>query len=237
MEHSIGPYRFNGTDAKRTVQFGDEIFDLYSQGRDASVIEHLRPRSPTGDLVTDLESVWTAWTSAGPALRAAGQLPERAEGSVAQLSVSSGGVPKLPVHSAEVDWSGMVGDRQATRVHHGRPWQALCIWSEDVIEDFRRAGHPIAPGRAGENITIAGLDWADVRPGVRLLIGDVLCEVSAYALPCASNKPWFINGDFTVMHHERGPVSRVYATVLAPGRVTVGDPAILEPGDASDTSR
>ena len=60
-------------------------------------------------------------------------------------------------------------------------------------------------------------------------VGTVLCEVSAYALPCASNKPWFIDGDFHVMHHERGPVSRVYATVLEPGRIAVGDPAILEP--------
>jgi MOSC domain-containing protein YiiM len=162
-------------------------------------------------------------------LRAAGELPTRAEGTVVQLSVSNGGVPKLAVESADVDWSGMSGDRQNVRVHHGRPWQALCIWSADVIEDLHRAGHPIAPGRAGENITIAGLRWADVRAGVRLLIGDVLCEVTAYALPCASNKPWFIDGDFTVMHHQRGPVSRVYATVLAPGRITVGDPAILEP--------
>ena len=31
------------------------------------------------------------------------------------------------------------------------------------------------------------------------------------------------------MHHERGPVSRVYATVLEPGVITTGDPAILEP--------
>jgi MOSC domain-containing protein YiiM len=34
-----------------------------------------------------------------------------------------------------------------------------------------------------------------------------------------------------VMHHDRGPVSRVYATVLEPGTVRVGDAAILEPPD------
>ena len=83
-----------------------------------------------------------------------------------------------------------------------------------MIDQFHRAGHNIAPGRAEENITISGLPWADVRAGVRLRVGEVLCEVSCYALPCASNKPWFIDGDFRVMHHERGPVSRVYATVL-----------------------
>jgi hypothetical protein len=31
------------------------------------------------------------------------------------------------------------------------------------------------------------------------------------------------------MHHERGPVSRVYATVLQPGVIAVGDAAVLEP--------
>jgi MOSC domain-containing protein YiiM len=227
--YAIGPYQFTETDAKRTVQSADQVFDLYVEGRDATVIQDLRPPSPTGDLAADLAAVWSSWTSAGPALRAAGQLPARTDGAVAQLNVSPGGLPKLPIDHAEVTWKGMVGDRQATRLHHGRPWQALCIWSSEVIDDFRRDGHPLAPGLAGENITISGLPWPDVRAGVRLRIGGVLCEVSAYALPCTSNKRWFIDGDYTVMHHERGPVSRVYATVLEPGEITTGDPAILEP--------
>jgi len=209
--------------------FADEIFNLYAQGRKAEVIEHLRPSRPTGDLDADLAAVWSAWTSAGPAMRAAGQLPARSEGVVEQLSVSSGGLPKLPIDPAEVTWKGMVGDRQATRQHHGRPWQALCIWSSDVIDAFRADGHPLAAGRAGENITIRGLPWSEVRAGVRVQIGSVLCEVSCYALPCRTNKPWFIDGNFNLMHHERGPVSRVYATVLEPGMITVGDVAILEP--------
>ncbi len=68
-----------------------------------------------------------------------------------------------------------------------------------------------------------------MRPGVRLQVGSVLCEVSSYALPCFQNKGWFVGGDFEVMHHERGPVSRVYATVLQPGTVAVGDAVVLEP--------
>jgi hypothetical protein len=211
------------------VKFADEVFDLYAEGRDATVIEHLRPPAPAGDLGGDLAAVWSSWTAAGRALRAAGQLPGRSEGAVVQLSVSPGGLPKLAVDAAEVTWKGMVGDRQATRFHHGRAWQALCIWSTEVIEAFQRQGHPIAPGRAGENVTVSGLPWAEVRAGVRLRLGDMLCEVSCYALPCASNKPFFIDGDFRVMHHRRGPVSRVYATVLEPGRVRTGDLAILEP--------
>ena len=226
--HSIGPYSFTELDAERTVGNLDAIWALYGEGRDASVLEPLYPLL-TGDLGTDLLRVWAAWTAAGPALRAAGQLPDPTLGVVTQLNVSAGGLPKSPVDRVDVGWRGVAGDRQATRVHHGRPWQALCLWSNEVIEALRTQGHPIAPGLAGENVTIRGLPWADVRAGVRLRVGTVLCEVSAYALPCFQNKPWFTDGDFGAMHHERGHVSRVYATVLEPGTIATGDDASLEP--------
>jgi MOSC domain-containing protein YiiM len=163
------------------------------------------------------------------ALRTAGRLPARATGSVVQLNVSNGGVPKRPVDSIEVDEGGLVGDRQAARRHHGRPWQAVSLWSAEVIDAFAADGHPIGYGRCGENVTVRGLTWADVRCGVRLAIGPVVAQISLFALPCAKNAQWFSDGDFTHMHHERGPVSRVYATVLTGGEVKTGDPVVLEP--------
>ena len=226
--YSIGPYTFTETDAQRTVGNLDAVWALLTEGRDARVLAPLYP-TLSGDLATDLELVWAAWAAAGPALRAAGQLPARVSGSVTQLNVSGGGLPKTPMPSVTVGWRGVDGDRQATRVHHGRPWQALCLWSNEVIDGFRAQGHPIAPGLAGENITVSGLAWADVRPGVRLQVGGVLCEVSAFALPCFQNQAWFNGGDFDAMHHARGPVSRVYATVLQPGAITVADAVTLEP--------
>lgn len=163
------------------------------------------------------------------ALRAADRLPARATGSVVQLNVSDGGVPKRPVDSVEVDEGGLVGDRQAARRHHGRPWQAVSLWSAEVIDAFAADGHPIGYGRCGENVTVRGLPWADVRCGVRLAIGPVMVQVSLYAMPCAKNAQWFSDGDFTHMQFERGPVSRVYATVLTSGEVRTGDPVVLEP--------
>ena len=225
--HSIGPYEFTEQDARRTVMYFEPIWGLYQEGRDPSVLEPLRP-TLTGDLATDLPRVWEAWTAAGPALRAAGQLPARAEGTVVQLSVSPGGVPKHAVDEFEIGWRGASGDRQGTRVHHGRPWQALCLWNIEGIDELRAAGHPIAPGLAGENITVQGLPWHEVRAGVRLEVGTALCEVSAYALPCSQTRAWFVDGDFEAMHHERGS-SRVYATVLRPGTVRLGDAVVLEP--------
>lgn len=226
--HTIGPYRFTEHDARRTVENLPSLWEQLALGRDASVLEPLQP-ALTGDLGHDLEAAWTSLLAAGPALRRAGQLPGRSSGVVAQLNVSDGGVPKVPVEHVEVGFGGVVGDVQATRAHHGRPWQALCLWSSEVIDAFAADGHPLRAGAAGENVTISGLDWADVRPGVVLRLGGVRCEVLAFALPCSKNARWFRNGEFGVMHHDRGPVSRVYARVLDPGSISAGDPAILEP--------
>jgi MOSC domain-containing protein YiiM len=142
-------------------------------------------------------------------------------------------VPKLPVERAEVSFAGVAGDRQTHRIHHGRPWQALCIWSADVIARLRDDGHPIAAGCAGENLTVAGLPWEHVRPGVTLAVGEVLARVHAFTEPCATNARWFRDGDFTVMHARRGPVSRVYASVLRPGTIAAGDAVTLEPAEAA----
>jgi hypothetical protein len=225
---TVGPYRFSEHDARRTVDQIDILWDLLTDTRDASVIEGLRPHI-TGDMDVDLPAVWAALQAAGPALRAAGQLPDQVTGEVVGLFTSGGGVPKLPATSVDVDFGGVVGDVQRNRTHHGRPWQALCLWSAEVIEAFAADGHPLAPGNAGENITVRGLPWTDVRPGVRLRIGTVWCEASAYALPCRHNAQWFSDGRFDRMHHSHVAVSRIYATVLEQGSISLGDAAILEP--------
>lgn len=214
----IGPYRFTETDARRTIANLPNVYD-----------GHVDRPELTGDLPADLEAAWAAMMAVHPRRRAAGLTPASVTGRVDGVHVSAGGVPKRPVDSIEVGFGGVVGDRQASRVHHGRPWQALCIWSGEVIDAFVAGGDRLTPGAAGENVTVRELPWADVRPGVRLGLGTVLCEVSAWALPCSKNSRWFHDGDHLRMHHERGPVSRVYATVLEPGRIASGDPAVLEP--------
>lgn len=167
----------------------------------------------------------------GRGLQALGAGAPRQVGSVAQLNVSRGGVPKSPVDQADVGARGLVGDHQASRKHHGRPLQALCLWSSDVIGALQAEGHPIQAGSAGENVTLSGLDWSTIRPGVQLRIGEVLAEVSAYATPCKKNAQWFADGDFNRMLHDRHPGwSRAYAWVREPGTVRTGDEVIVEPG-------
>ncbi|MFM8712249.1 MAG: MOSC domain-containing protein [Actinomycetota bacterium] len=146
-------------------------------------------------------------------------------GVVAGLFLSDGGVPKTAVDSVEIGWRGVLGDRQASRQHHGRPWQAICLWSADIVSDLARAGHPIRPGSAGENISIRGLDWSTARPGTRMTLGSVTLALAAYAIPCSKNARWFNDGDYERMSHERSDQSRLYARVLQPGRVSIGDMA------------
>lgn len=149
-------------------------------------------------------------------------------GQVHQISTSKGGVPKLPIETAVVDESGLVGDLQADRVHHSSPDQALCLFSLEVIEAFQAEGHPIAPGSAGENITVSGIDWDEVTPGTRMRIGPVEIEITYYATPCSKNAQWFADGRFNRMHPSKHPgESRVYARVLRGGPIKPGDPIEL----------
>ncbi len=235
---TIGGYRFSESDAQRTLLHALDLLDLYPpqaialQGpRRARILEALADveRSSGDTTESVLSRVWPELLGARDELVPSGSLPSRGEGVVARVSASDGGVPKQAVDSADVGLGGLNGDRQRTRKHHGRPWQALCLWSSEVISDLAAEGHPIGPGSAGENVTISGLRWADVIPGVQLRIGTVHCQVSAFALPCAQNARWFSDRDFTRIHHSRGPISRVYATVLEPGTVTTGDAVVLEP--------
>ena len=165
----------------------------------------------------------------GRALHEAGAGAPTQQGTVDQLSTSNGGVPKAPVLAADVGRRGLLGDRQANRKHHGRPFQALCLWSTEVIDALAAEGHPVHAGAAGENITVSGIDWTTLRPGVRVLVGQVLCEISAWATPCRKNDQWFTGSSDRIDHDLHPGWSRAYAWVLEPGTITTGDPVVVEP--------
>lgn len=175
-----------------------------------------------------LDATWLRLLEVAERLEAAGGHRSQ-QGEVVQLARSGGGVPKAAVEELGVGWDGASGDRQANRKHHGRPWQALCLWSADVIDTLQAEGHPVTAGGAGENVTVRGLDWAAVRPGVRLRLGSAECVVSAWAEPCSNIADCFVGRDFRRIDAARGPVARVYATVTLPGSVAVGDPILAGP--------
>lgn len=150
-------------------------------------------------------------------------------GYVFQINASNGGVPKLPLPSAEVTTLGLVGDVQATPEIHGGPERALCLYSLERIRALRDEGHLIYPGAVGENLTISGVDWDRVVPGARLHLGsEVVVEITNFTSPCNSLKYFFEDGEYGRISQTRYPGwSRVYARVLSPGLIRAGDPAAI----------
>lgn len=137
----------------------------------------------------------------------------------------TGGVPKPPVLFARLHATGVDGDRQNNLKYHGGPMRAVCLYSQDRIDALNDEGHPITPGSIGENVTIRGLDWDMIVPGVRLAIGDVIrLEVTEYTVPCNKIADSFVRADILRVGQKANPGwSRVYTKVLAEGVVSVGD--------------
>jgi MOSC domain-containing protein YiiM len=145
--------------------------------------------------------------------------------SIIAINRSQGGVPKRPVPEALVSAAGLEGDQQRNLKHHGGPDRALCLYSAELISALAAEGHPIYPGAIGENLTITGLDWAALTPGVRLRLGpEVLCEITNYAPPCRTISGAFADERSARVSQKVHPgESRVYARVLREGRVRAGD--------------
>jgi MOSC domain-containing protein YiiM len=154
---------------------------------------------------------------------------EALTGRIVSLNRSGGGVPKLPVPRARVTREGMDGDRQRNLKHHGGPDRALCLLGEEVIAALRAEGHPIDAGTTGENVTVRGIPWERVVPGVRLALGEVLVEVTDYAWPCRNIRESFAGERIARISPKVHPeASRVYARVLREGELAVGDEVRLE---------
>jgi MOSC domain-containing protein YiiM len=147
-------------------------------------------------------------------------------GRIVQINVSPGGVPKRPVPKARVTRLGIDGDAHRDTEHHGGPDRALCLFSIEQIEALQAEGQPIEPGALGENLTLAGLDWARVQPDDFFRLGEeVLVQITRFTSPCMNVRAAFLDGAYSRVSQKRHPGwSRVYARVLVPGEIAAGDP-------------
>jgi MOSC domain-containing protein YiiM len=218
-------------DLQRTL---DELPTWWRQLADGAPEDLLRPYAEVIDalprLVVDADAVhrgWHAIATAGRLKHVSGFGAATHTGRVEQVSASNGGVPKLPLAHGRITRAGLDGDRQATRKHHGRPFQALCLWSAEQVDALAAEGHPIGYGSAGENLTLRGLTWSGVRSGTQLRVGTALVEITADAIPCRKNGRWFADGRFSRLKVN----SRRYARVLEEGDVAPGDLVVVEPLD------
>jgi len=149
-------------------------------------------------------------------------------GRLDAINSSRGGVPKQSIFEALVTLDGLDGDRHSDTLHHGGRDRAVVLYSVDVIHALQREGHPIAVGATGENLTIAGIDWARVTPGATLLVGGARLEIVKYVTPCTKIASCFLAGRFQRIEQTINPGwSRVAARVLGEGLVRVGDSVTL----------
>lgn len=152
---------------------------------------------------------------------------------VLQVSVSPGGVPKLPVPRAWVGRLGLDGDGHREDTVHGGPLRAVCLFSIEAIERLQAEGHPVEPGSVGENLTTTGVEWSTLPTGARARIGEeLLIELLAPAMPCDTQRPNFLRGQVNRISSVLHPSdSRMYARVLREGDVRPGDPIEVLPAE------
>ena len=146
------------------------------------------------------------------------------EARLHSINVSGGGVPKLARDACAVRRGGLESDRQRDLENHGGSERAVSVYSMELIEALRAEGHPIAPGSIGENLTLAGLPWKELRPGVRLEVGEVVLEFASYAAPCQIIAASFSDARVVRVSEKVNPGwSRLYARVVKEGTLRVGD--------------
>jgi MOSC domain-containing protein YiiM/ubiquinone/menaquinone biosynthesis C-methylase UbiE len=161
--------------------------------------------------------------------------PEPGLGLVMSVNANNGGVPKGPIGRSYLRELGVDGDRQADREHHGGPLQAVCLHSIEAQERIRADGHQAFPGAYGDNLTLAGIEWAGLRGGDRLEIGapgeGPLLQLTDDATPCSKQARWFVDGRIGRISVTAFPQDmRWYASVVREGPVAAGDPVRLVRG-------
>ena len=111
---------------------------------------------------------------------------------LAQLNISPGGMPKLPIDAARVTRDGVDGDWQKNRKYHGGPNRAVCIFSEELYAWLRdEHGIDLAKGAVGENFTTRGVDINQWKKGDRIRVGDsCVVEITDVRVPCRNLNQW-----------------------------------------------
>lgn len=129
------------------------------------------------------------------------------------------GTQKQPRPSAEftVDW-GIQSDAHAGSWH-----RQVSLLSADKIAAFNEKGAGVTPGAFGENLVVEGFDFRALPVGTLLRCGKVLLEMTQIGKECHSHCEIYKKMGDCIM-----PREGVFARVLQPGRITVGDEMTIE---------
>lgn len=158
------------------------------------------------------------------------------EGTIIQISVSPGGLPKRAVASAIITPLGLAGDVHAHPQIHGGPFQAVLIIAAEAVDELKSRGYPVFYGALGENLTTRGLDRREIRVGHQLRAGAAILEITKPRGPCTQLDVYgpAIKQEIYDAQVQAGDpgsprwgMSGFYARVIQPGLVQPGDPILV----------
>lgn len=133
------------------------------------------------------------------------------------------GTQKQPRQSAHfaVDW-GIRDDAHAGNWH-----RQVSLLSADKIAAFNEKGAGVEPGAFGENLVVEGFDFRALPVGTLLRCGEVLLEMTQIGKECHSHCEIYKKMGDCIM-----PREGVFARVLEPGTISVGDEMTIQPREA-----
>lgn len=145
-------------------------------------------------------------------------------------STDTTGIYKLPVAApARVTALGLEGDAVCDVEHHGGVDQAVYVFGEpDYAWWARELGRELPPGTFGENLTISDLESGRLSVGDRLHADEVILEVTAPRIPCATLAARMSDPQF-VKRFRQAERPGVYCRVIHEGAIRAGEPVRYEP--------
>ncbi|MDE6590485.1 MAG: MOSC domain-containing protein, partial [Oscillospiraceae bacterium] len=99
----------------------------------------------------------------------------------------------------------------------------VSLLSADKIAAFNEQGAGVEPGAFGENLVVEGFDFRALPVGTLLRCGEVLLELTQIGKECHSHCEIYKKMGDCIM-----PREGVFARVLEPGMVSVGDEMTIE---------
>jgi len=153
-------------------------------------------------------------------------------GSIVQISISPGGLPKRRIEGGLISSLGIEGDDHAHPKVHGGPRKAILLIAAEVVDDLATRGYPLYYGALGENLTTRGIPIHDLRLGDQLRAGCALLEITTPRGPCTalhvygeSLKSEIYDARVKALDpaSPRWGMSGFYARVLEPGQVRTND--------------